>query len=135
MEYLVGYIWPNRANRNELAKDFFEKAKSNIEALQLDSNCAFCLCFKSNPWDEGDMSIVVLVENHIPEHDRSIVHKRLKSYFDACNCPEYDEMANIYLGPGTTVDNLAERMEHTGRTVIEVPLIKKADTPINRKSG
>lgn len=129
MEYLNAYIWPNYANRNELARDFFERAKAGIDALNLDNNCAFCLCYRSSP---SDTFIVILVESSTPKDDSVIIYKRLMPYFHACGCPHYQESVTLSMGLGTTVDNLAERMAHNGYTIIEGPVIKRVDTPSSR---
>ena len=118
--------WPYYADRNERAKEHFNKAKEGIGNLMLGEDVAFCL--GRNKRTSLDLGILVfyLVGAYRGGINDSSEQKALQEFFEKCGCPGQAEWQSPDIGRDlTTVDNFASRLAQSGIEVSSGPVIKR----------
>jgi hypothetical protein len=110
---LRAFLWPNYSDGDQLAREFFDKAKKGVALLGLPYESAICLCSQG-----GKSFVLALVQ--CPESDKSNMHEALKDYLLVkCGCPKWQINEGPYLGEEATVDNIAPLTAQAGIAIIE----------------
>ena len=118
------FCWPNYKNRDELAKEHFEKAKEGINNLILDEDVAFCLGYNAS-YDTGSY-VLYLVGAYRGGINDSKVGNALDEFFKSVGVQTIRNSESPDIGRDlTTVDNFANRLAQHGIRVVWGPVIKR----------
>ena len=125
--YCRAFCWPNYSNGDELARDFFEKAKKNSPALRLPCDAVICLFREHADWNAF---VIVAADFYFSVvGDRDDLHNKVSRFLEASGCPQHQESSFPRLFPVVDRD-FAPHLSARGIEVLEsvfVPAV--APTP------
>lgn len=122
MQYLVVYCWPNYEDHDKIAKECYQKVEKAIDALDLEDNCAFCLCRGKEPLWVKDLFLLAFVESIT---DGSVTWNRLWKFFKECDCTPPQELEHLPYEREVTVDSLVQLIKENGLKIVKGPVVKK----------
>lgn len=123
--YFGLFSWPYLRNKDQLAREHFEKAKAGLQNLNMKDDLAFCVAANAPGQINTGMYVLYLAGEYHGNNDHYI-HENLQQYFKECECPDYQEFESPFIGHrAVTVNNFAKALEKHGIKVLIGPVIVK----------
>lgn len=118
------YNWYNHPDRDEQARQHYQRARDSVSLLRHQQDIAFALARNKDHRKHTGLYVVYLVGTYSNGYNDERVYPVLNEFFKAAGCPDYQEFHSAHLERvPLTVDNMKETLLASGMEIVEGPTI------------
>lgn len=115
-KYTRLYEWPNSADSEAKAKDFFTRAKLHFESFPFTEDAAICLCEIPRSFRWGCLVFVASDSSRDDSVERA---NKIKAFLQGAGCPEEQETEDANWDGKMAIDTIDKSLSLAGVRVVE----------------